>query len=241
MNGRGGWTKIGMPPNGTVFYQYIEPEHVGWRGSLPDAELNDRAVNWGVKSLQRRVNELGFGTTTNEPLVVNGVLDLRTALGIGWMQSRFGLKIDGRVGQTTAKHAFWPVIRDASGGGRWTRQMKQIVGAIADHESHYDPGAVGYETPDDLGMVQINGPANPSLSEADRFDYRKAFTWALDRIKAAIETPGYTTDAAIASYFIPAVAAYWVKSGTETYPSNPDLNDKVLAFVDYVKAWTPGF
>lgn len=243
MTGRGGWTRIGFPPNATsAFYTFVEPEHVGAAGTMSSANLSQRAVNYGVKSIQRRVNELGWATDTgNEPIRVNGDLDAYTFFGIGWMQGKLGLRVDGRAGQTTMLHALWPVIRDASGGGRWTPQVKHIVGAITAHESGYDPGAVGYEDDHDLGLVQINGPANPTMTEADRFDYRKALTYALDRIKAAIETPGYTVDAAIASYGYPSVAQHWVQTGTELWPEKQDLNDKALAYVAYIRDWSPGF
>jgi hypothetical protein len=171
-------------------------------------------------------------------LAVDGVFDERTSNWTKWAQKVLGLTADGRVGQTTMRHLMWPYV---NGLVQYSPATRQIVGGIAEHESHYDPGAVGYEDPDDIGLVQINGPANPTLSEADRFDYRKAFTYALDRVSAALTTPNYTTDAAIASYGYPGVAAAWVKSGSETYPQNPQLNQQVLDYVAFIEAWKPGF
>ena len=230
-----------MPSNGTIYYQYVTPVNVGAAisplpasdpGYAQDAQ-DYRAVNFGVKAIQTRINEMGFANPNNSALTVDGFFGTRTAWGIGWAQGKLGVGVDGQAGPITLKSMLWPVIKALP----YNSTILHVVGGICQHESGYDPGAVGEPDPHDIGLVQINGPANPSLSEAQRFDYHVAFKYAADRIAAALGTPGYTLDAAIASYGYPSVAAYWVKSGTETFPTNLALNQLALDYVHYIRNW----
>lgn len=231
MTGRGAWTKRGMPANGSQYYQFVTPVNVG---AQPQLDQDHRAVNYGVKAIQTRINEMGFANPNNPPLAVTGILDTRTSWGIGWAQGQAHVNVDGQAGPITCKAILWPVI---NGMTLFSTRVRHAVGGICQHESGYDPGAVGYQDPDDLGLVQINGPANPNMSEADRFDYHKAFTYAANRINEAITTPGYTERAAIASYGYPSVAAYWAKNHTETFPQNPGLNQLALDYVAFITNW----
>lgn len=226
MTGRGAWTKVGMPANGSEYYGLVTPVNVG---SQPTLDSAHRAVMYGVKAIQTRINE-AFGFTPK--LDTDGWLGPKTSTEIIAAQKILGLVADGEAGPKTMKALLWPVVKQIAGTNA------KIVGGLAQHESGWDPGAVGYQDDHDIGLVQINGPANPTLTEAQRFDYRIAFKYAADRIAAALGTPGYTLDSAICSYGYPAVAAYWARSQTETFPSNPTLNVIALAYVAYVKAWT---
>lgn len=232
MTGRGAWTKRGMPSNGSQYYGLVKPVNVG---SQPQLDQDHRAVMYGVKAIQRRINAMGFANANNAALVVDGVLADRTAWGIGWAQGKMGVGVDGLAGPITCRAIFWPVIKSLP----YSQITLHTVGGICQHESGYDPGAVGFQDPDDLGLVQINGPANPGMTETDRFDYLTAFTYAANRITQALGTPKFTVDAAIASYGYPSVAQYWAKSGTETFPSNPALNQLALDYVKFIKAWVP--
>lgn len=229
MSGRGAWTKRGMPTNGTQYYQLITPVNVG---SQPALDQDHRAVMYGVKAIQTRINEMGFANPNNPPLAITGTLDTRTAWGIGWAQQHAGVAVDGEAGPITCKAIFWAAIKTTIVNAT----VRHIVGGITQHESGYDPGAVGFQDQDDLGLVQINGPANPTLTETDRFDYHKAFGYAAARIQSAITSPGYTTRAAIASYGYPAVAAHWAKTGTETY-DDPTLNQLAIDYVNFIQNW----
>jgi hypothetical protein len=49
-------------------------------------------------------------------------------------------------------------------------QLKYLGGIVV-AESELDPGAVGYDTPDDKGLVQINLPAHPEFTYDQAFDH----------------------------------------------------------------------
>jgi hypothetical protein len=239
--GRGGWSRDGFPPGTALGIYTGRPagtEQVGWAGAQPGADLSARAVNQGVRQIQHRVGHLAGCPVPEIGVNPTGILDGVTWLAVYWAQHHMGLVADGQAGPVTCKHLFWPYLNSLT---RYGEDVRRVVGGITQHESSWDPGAVGFSTPDDLGLVQINGPANPTLSEADRFNYELAFIYACERIQAALATPGFTVDAAIASYGYPAVAQYWAKSGTETFPADPALNDLALKYVAFVKGWSPGF
>lgn len=233
--GRGAWTDIGMPTQGDPYYDYRTPENVGRAGTFPNADLSHRAVMWGTWQIQHRITHYS-GAPQFTP---SGVFDQRTELALAWAQEHIGVTPDAQAGPTTCLHLFWPYLNSLT---KYSQTTRHIVGGIAQHESGYDPGAVGFSTPDDLGLVQINGPANPTLTEQQRFNYIDAFNYALNRIQAALTTPGFTEDAAIASYGYPAVAEYWAThNGEEQYPPDPTLNDTALKYVAFIKNWNPGF
>lgn len=226
MSGRGAWTKRGMPSNGSQYYELVTPVNVG---SQPGLDQDHRAVMFGVRTIQMRVNELGYLPA----LSLDGWLGPNTSAGIVWAQKRLGVATDGQAGPATLKAMLWPYIKTLP----YDPTVLHTVGGICQHESGYDPGAVGFQDADDLGLVQINGPANPALSEIARFDYHVAFRYAADRIRSALGTPHFTLDAAIASYGYPSVAQFWVNSQTETFPQNPALNQLALDYVKFIKGW----
>lgn len=225
MTGRGAWSTIGMPPNGTIYYELITPENVGFAGAKADADLSHRAVMFGAKALQTRINEMGY----TPKLSTDGQIGPLTAAGIKWLQQTLKIVADGEAGPTTLKYALWPVIKAMP----YIDVIRHAVGGICQHESGYDPGAVGFSTPDDLGLVQINGPANPTLTEAQRFDYHFAFKYCADRLSVAYNTY-HVLDYAIASYASPLWAQQWAKSGVAP-------NEDILKYVNFVKNWTPPF
>lgn len=218
-HGRGGWTKVGMPANGTGYYQLLRPVNVGSQPSVDDAH---RAVMYGVKALQVRINELGY----MPKLVTDGWYGPNSNGGMIWAQKKLGVVADGQCGPKTATAMFWPLIKEVA-----PATVAHSVGGICAHESMFDPGAVGYEDADDIGLVQINGPANPTLTEAERFDARLAFTYCGARLQAALNTY-HNIDYAIASYAVPQWAVTWSQTGKPP-------NAAASAYVDYVKAWTP--
>lgn len=225
MTGRGAWTKIGMPSNGTGFYQLLSPIEVG---SQPEVDFSHRAVWHGVKNLQQRINKIGY----TPKLVVDGHFGATTNAAALWAQKKLGVVVDGQVGPRTCAALFWPAIYSIAAKSHPDLPiLGQYIGGIAMHESGFDTGAVGFSTPDDWGVVQINGPANPTMTEDQRFDYHTAFQYAVDRIAAAYATY-HNWDYAIASYASPLWAQQWAKTGIAP---NPD----VVKYVDYVKAWRP--
>lgn len=216
MTGRGAWTKVGFPAGSGPYYTLAQPINIG---SQPNLDQAHRAVTYGVKAIQTRLNELRY----TPALTVDGWLGPLTATAIVWAQHQLNVTADGQAGPHTLQAMLWPVIQQVAGTNAHT------VGGIASHESGFDPGAVGELDDHDIGLVQINGPANPTLTEAQRFDYHVAFKYCADRIAAALNTY-HNIDYAIASYANPSWAQTWSKTGTAP-------NQDVVAYVNYVKAW----
>ena len=221
-NGRGAWTKTGFPTNGSGYYELLTPVNVG---STPNVDLSHRAVSAGVKAIQTRINELGY----TPKLDTDGWLGPLSKAGILWAQAKVAVVADGQVGPRTMTALLWPVIKQiALPKGAL---IPQAVGGICAHESGFDPGAVGYQDPDDIGLVQINGPSHPTLTEAQRFDYRFAYGFCADVVANALATYK-NIDAAIAAYAYPVWGQQWAQLG---HAPNPAAQQ----YVDFVLAWRP--
>lgn len=217
-HGRGAWTKVGMPPNGTGYYQLLNPIHVG---SIIVPSLDYRAVTYGVKAFQKRINEMGW----TPKLTVDGDFGLTTSTALHWAQKKVNVVVDGQGGPHTATAMFYPVLR------KMNSTVAPIAGAICHLESGFDPGAVGYVVADDLGLAQINLSSNPNVTEASAFDFRFALTYLTGRITAALNK--YKNhDAAIVSYNSPLWAKEWEQTGKAP-------NSTAQQYVDLVKAWKP--
>ncbi len=208
--------------------------------SLPTSEYTDQerfdffAVSQGVRQIQQRIARMGF---TMVP--VTGIFDPATSWAVVWAQTKLGVRPDGDCGPTTARHLFWPAVCAAARSIAPKHDpalLASLVGGIAQHESGWDPGAVGSSTPSDLGIVQINGPANATLTAAQRFDFRAAFTYAAQRLDQALSS-GYTVAEAVCSYGYPAVAKWWHEHGTMDYPANAALAIIAQRYVAFVTNW----
>jgi peptidoglycan hydrolase-like protein with peptidoglycan-binding domain len=216
--GRGGWTKTGMPSNGTGYYQLLSPVQVG---SQPQLGMDYLAVAFGVKAIQTRMTHLSLGVR----IVIDGNFGPGTSQALILAQKKLGVAADGQFGPKTSLAFFWPVIKDISSDPL----IRHTVGGITAHESAYDPGAVGYTTPDDHGLVQINAPANPTISIAMAFDYRFALLYCSNRIANAYATYK-NIDIAVASYASPAWAKQWYDTGVPP-------NQFVVDYANFVKNW----
>lgn len=227
------WSTLGMPPGGSRYYDYQVPINVGAAHSLLDVSdpryaadaLLYRAVSYGVRDIQMRINEMGFGAI----LKVDGLLGLNTDWAIGWAQNQFRLTIDGQAGPITCRAMFWSYIKMMG----YSPAVLHSIGGIAQHESGYDPGAVGTADPEDLGLVQINGPSHPAMTEAVRFDYHSALKFCGDFLTAAVTKYG-KIDLAVAAYANPGWADQWLKTGN---PPNPEVEK----FVNFVHDWVAPF
>lgn len=217
--GRGAWRTTGMPPGGSKYYEYVPPGLVGATpGQGPDFE----AVMYGVKAIKQRINELGYKPV----LPSDGIFGPRMRDGLIWAQRLLGVDPDGLFGPKTAIAFFWPVVKEIEPNNLL---IQHTVGGIAQHESAWDPGAVGYTTPDDHGMVQINKPANPKISLAQAFDPRFAFEYARDRITSAFNTY-HDIDIAVCSYASPLWAQQWFQTGHAP-------NQAMVDYANFVKNW----
>ncbi len=274
--GRGGWTRWGMPDNNrdgvgdTRYYDFeLGTYKVGqsgagypgtWKGDTVWIDGNqdafdDFAVNRGVMQIQERINRLGFWPA----LKVDGILSLVTDFALGWAQGvKLGVKVDGVAGPTTCVRLFWPAVRAQTfyvltdnKVAPYGEKIARWVAGIAQHESNWDPGAVGFGTPQDLGLMQINGAYNPTITADDRFNYKLAFQYAAKRLDTDLHRSGYTDRLAICRYGYPSTAERWLAQGNENPPPRtPDETDEeyaaivefnthIVEFVDQVLAWVP--
>lgn len=223
--GRGAFTIVGKD-NGTRNYAYLpgKPED----GSQPTKDVNYQAVHLGVKAIQNRVNAYGYSPA----LIVDGQYGETTKYGVMWLQAKLGFNgtdRDGIAGPMTCR-ALW---RDLLiwFGGTYHVPASQLYGFIM-LESVGDPGAVGYTTPSDRGLNQINLVAHPNVTVEQAFDPTFAINFTAKRLSdARIKYSGKSVDlknrCAIAQHNSPLWADQWYRN--ETPP-----NDKIKKYVDLV-------
>lgn len=236
VTGRGAWTHIGGT---TPYYALVKPKVGSQVVSNPylDPQSYDyRAVHYGVIAIQARLKELGFRKA--EP---NGVYDWWTQYRVKQFQKSVGLTPDGQVGPETAKRLFRPVVV--------AMQAKygipaNLLGGIMTIESIVDPGAVGYSTPGDKGLLQFNtvSPNNSTwwnvepadYTPADAFDYKwaieegaKRLAWARKRYAGKGTT--LQRKCMVAQHNSPLWADEWFKNGVAPNATIKDYVTKALA------------
>lgn len=194
-------------------------------GTSASKDVNFQAVNLAVVAIQKRVNNYGY----QPKLDTDGIFGGKTKAGVEWMQGRIGVRADGQVGPTTSK-AMW---RDLV---LWFAGVNGVPG---DHlygfsalESSFDPGAVGYISPADRGLCQINLTYNPSTSVEQAFDPFYSINYTAKRLaNARLRYSGKTVDlqvkCSIAQHNAPAWADSWYKTGSPP-------NDKIAKYVELV-------
>lgn len=211
-----------MPANGTGYYQLLTPVNVGATPAPDDAH---RCVTYGVKAIQKRIDELGFKPVLDG----DGWLGPKTAEGIVWAQRHIGVVADGQAGPHTMKALLWPVIVEVAAPKGMA--VAHAVGGICQHESGFDPGAQGFQDPADIGLVQINGPSHPLLTIAERFDARLSFSLCASVVSAALAKYG-KIEPAICTWASPVWGAEWARTG---HAPNPAM----ASYVAFVLAWQP--
>lgn len=199
--GRGAWTRYGglLPDNGRGAYYRLNAGNERPVGSHwvtgEDRSDHARAVNRGVAAIQTLAGLTGAD--------VDGWYGKDTDKAVRAAQSAAKVAADGIVGPTTMRAWLTPLLTQAAGGFgvplRW-------LGGICALESNLDPGAVGYETPDDKGLVQIRLPAHPDVTYDQVFDPLYAIWWAA---REMCDTYDWYPDAKADRW---AVAALWHNS-----------------------------
>lgn len=219
--GRGAFSRVGKD-NGSRYYEYVVDKPLD--GASPTKDVNYQAVNLGVKAIQNRINSYGEGY-----LPVDGKYGSVTAEGVKWLQAKYGLYVDGVVGPATAK-AMW---RDLLiwFGGVYHAPASQLYGFMM-LESVADPGAVGFTTPSDRGLSQINENAHPDITDEQAFDPVFAIDYTAKRLQdARIKYSGKSSElknyCAIAQHNSPLWANQWYANGTPP-------NDQIKKYVDLV-------
>jgi hypothetical protein len=215
--GRGAWTSRGNK----VASRYYKR---GCSTTAAAANQDEWAVKQGTAAIQ---------TLLSVPLV-DGSFGAQTEAAVKSFQSVNGLVADGVVGAKTAQKLIKRVITplEAKYG-----VPENLAYGIVFHESGFDPGAVGYSTPLDLGLSQINtkwgtdpySAMNP-LFNLD-FVAKKA---GVARAKYLTQTSNQALvyDATILQHHAPSWANYLVANGT--YP-NAEARLKSETYIAKVK------
>lgn len=220
MAGRGAWNSKGRggtlkrlkddtTPAGPYYLLAVAPaKRVGSAsrdasaaGLIPT--LDDLAVNYGVKAIQKLLNLAKASPT----LVVDGIFGKGTDAGVRAYQEKQAIKVDGSVGPTTMGRLLLPHIKRL-GGADWA-----VVYGLLKNEGAFDPGAVGTIDESDLGLAQINGRAHPNMTVAERFDPIVAITFNVDYLRNALAELGNVRDAVLSYNLGIGGVRTWIKAG----------------------------
>lgn len=222
--GRGAWTQRGNRLGRALYLKgcsYSQPSNQdGW------------AVKQGVLAIQKLL------VLNNIPLDYSsgpGIFGSRTNAAVLAFQKANVPPADGLVGRNTMKALLrGPVSARENNAGMPRHYLWGIIGA----ESAFDPGAVGYTTPYDIGLVQINTKV-VTVGYDYPMDPVLALDWATDRMRSAYLrfTKYKGIDpwlAAVLNHHAPAWAASYATTGV--WP-----NDRSLAYVNKVREMAATF
>jgi hypothetical protein len=169
------------------------------------ADVNARAVWLAIKVIQRRLN---IGLPDAGRIAVDGRFGAQTRDALVDWQDEHGVTADGIFGPESSKRMFSPVLFNV------VTAFDQVLWGLVAAESNWDPGAVGYQDQNDLGLCQINGPSAPGLTEAERINPASAFSFAQGKLLYAIEEFDGNASDAVASYNLGVGgASTWIKAG----------------------------
>lgn len=171
--------------------------------TVHDVHINEVATWRAAMALQKAVNAQAVAA----PLIEDGIWGVKSDLAFRAFQEKAGVFVDGIVGPTTSKALFLPMLEKRvvlRAGVDFMRHQKDFMvdlcSATIALESGWDPGAVGYTTPRDLGISQINTAAHTDITWETAFDPNYAFTKKLSIIKVNFDYVLYDIILAIASY-----------------------------------------
>lgn len=187
--------------------------------------INDYAVYWAVKSIQKVVGA-----------DVDGRFGDMTGGSVKNYQRKNNLDPDGVVGPLTSKSLFKPLARAAAA----TEDIHHAdvlfpltMGTLA-AESKCDAGAVGWSDPYDIGIGQISGPAHPDVSVDTKLNAATAIPWMVHFIDRNLKVMYYDLDAAIVAYNLGVSGANaWLAAGRPDTWGSGALN--IRFYIDMVK------
>jgi hypothetical protein len=220
--GRSAWTTKGKD-NGTSRYALVD--NMPKDGISPERDINYQAVHLAVRAIQLRLNDY---LPNMAKLIGDGVFGIETDKRVRAVQQQFGLLVDGRVGSITSRYLWRPLITKYA--TNYGFNPKYLYGMVS-HESTLDCGAVGYFTPGDRGLVQVNLPSHPEISVGEAFDPNFALDYAAHRFSDALDKykskPALQIQCAILQHNSPLNASRLFNTGV--YPSTT-----AKAYVDAV-------
>ena len=210
--GRSAWTRRGFPDQFTSMYR----RHLTGKatGGEPERDWDFRAVHLGVLAIQRVLAERVEFDYSSGP----GIFGPRTDEAVRAFQKVYVAPADGIVGPNTMKALLRPFVSKAEMG---YEIPDHLLWGLIGQESGYDPGAVGYASPADLGLVQINTAVQTATTVEMAFDPSYAITWAAMRMRNAHDgfvrlyrtTDRLAWDCAVANHNSPAWARQWASTG----------------------------
>jgi len=198
----------------------------GWRSKDP----NERAVHGAVLAIQRALRR-----RLDTKLEVTGVYDRATAEAASAFRHGIGQDSWGGIGPYTAKELWLPELKalcHRRGIDQW-----EVVCGVVQNESAWDPGAVGYIKPVDIGLAQINGEAHPDMSERERLSPTFSFNFVINYLLNAMKRLDGNLDHAIISYNLGVTGAKrWLAAGAPAMYTPPgSVPRDVLAYVDRIR------
>lgn len=242
-NGRSAWNPQGV--GGTIGYHRDSPgpyyavpikgsglSRVG-SGRWTSEDPNERAVHGGVLAIQRALNRRG-----HYDLDPDGIYGWETAEAVTIFQ-REGVANTtpwGGVGPDTAKAILLPDLK-ARCARRGFKSVQVVCGLIT-QESGWDPGAVGYADPKDVGLAQINHMAHPTWTERMRLKPLYSFDFVVDYLTTSLAALNGNMDDAIASYNLGIGGANrWISQGRPQWytPVGADEARDVHAYINKIK------
>jgi peptidoglycan hydrolase-like protein with peptidoglycan-binding domain len=195
-------------------------------------DINVRAVHGGVKAIQEALNRRG-----NYGLEITGRYDVATKDAARAFRQSLGEDAWGGVGPHTAKLLLLPDLQEVCTskglGEHWP-----VVCGVVQNESAWDPGAVGYIKPVDLGLAQINGDSHPDMSEKERLNPIFAFTFIVNYLTNAMRALDGNIDHAIASYNLGITGCKrWIAAGSpEMWTPSGSTPRNVPAYIERIKS-----
>jgi len=224
VKGRGAFTSVGKD-NGKSWYSFVRKQPID--GSNPTASFNHEAVHLGVKSIEKRLNDLGFD------LVEDGTYGVKVKRAVKQFQSENGLYVSGEVGYSTGPELWRTHIESV--GESYKYPAKYVWGTMK-QESAGDPGAVGYDTPGDRGLFQFN-----TLVHEVTYEEAHDFEWATEAAftrfqrawnKYAGKGPELRVNCTILQHKSPHSADVWFNTEASPGPVSDDYVSKVKAFAE---------
>jgi len=238
--GRGAWPSTGKggtlewhgkAPGRYYCLSWSELPQVG-SGGWESTDGDERAVHGAVKGIQKALNRRGkYGIRPD------GIYGKRTRNAARQFRVSIGQDDWGGIGPFTAKQLLLPDLKEVSAangiGEYWT-----VVCGVVQNESGWDPGAVGYVKPVDVGLAQINGESHPDMSEKERLDPIFAFTFIVNYLRNAMRALDGNIDYAIASYNLGITGCKrWIAAGCpEMYTPPGSVTRNVPAYIDRIKS-----
>jgi hypothetical protein len=198
----------------------------GWKSK----DGNERAVHGAVLAIQRALRR-----RLDIDLQITGVFDRPTAQAASQFRHGIGQDSWGGIGPFTAKSLWLPELQalcHERGIDQW-----EVVCGVVQNESAWDPGAVGYIKPVDIGLAQINGEAHPDMSERERLSPTFSFNFIISYLLNAMDRLDGNLDHAIVSYNLGITGAKrWLAAGApEMYTPPGSVPRNVPAYIARIK------